>query len=253
MWRVVKWIGIIVAFLIGALFIVGIISNKPKPTGELGPKAEALANKMLKAIDAEAWDSTRYVGWTFRGSNHYAWDRENDLIDVQWANHRVLLHSQTREGIAWTDDNQLDGPDAEKLVQTGVSYFFNDSFWLLAFTKLFDPGTERSVVSLKDGTDGLMITYKTGGVTPGDSYLWIMDKDGKPKSWRMWVNVLPIGGLEFTWENWKQLPTGAWVAQDHKNKLANVGITNIRGGMTINELELNHDPFAEATLISSSD
>jgi hypothetical protein len=36
---------------------------------------------------------------------------------------------------------------------------------------------------------------------PGDSYVWFVTKI--TKAWRMWVSIIPVGGLETTWEDWK--------------------------------------------------
>lgn len=239
-----KWTGIGLGGILLIGLVAGLILNKPRPAGTTGPEADALAEKMLEAVDQAAWDSTRYVGWTFTGVHDYLWDREDDLVDVRWKNHRVVLHTPTQNGMAWTDGKPVD--DADKLIEKAWSYFANDSFWLLAFNKIFDPGTERAIVSQTEGTDALLVTYNSGGVTPGDSYLWILDDEGKPRAWRMWVKVLPIGGLTFTWENWQELSTGAQVALDHKNALVNVALTGVRGGDTLDDLGVQVNPFAEA-------
>lgn len=245
-----KWVGISLGALLLIGVVAGLIVHEPRPEGTTGPEAEALAGKMREAVDQAAWDSTRYVGWTFTGVHDYLWDREDDLVDVRWKNHRVILHTPTQEGMAWTDGEPVD--DADKLIEKAWFFFTNDSFWLLAFNKVFDPGTERAIVEQPDGSKALLVTYSSGGVTPGDSYLWILDEEGKPRAWRMWVKVLPIGGLTFTWENWQELSTGAQVALDHKNALANVALTGVRGGDTLDDLGVRANPFAEAKGIMTS-
>jgi len=239
-----KWLGIGLGVLLLIGVIAGLIVHKPRPEGTTGAEADALARKMLAAVDQEAWDSTRYIGWTFTGMHDYLWDREDDLVDVRWSNHRVVLHTPTREGMAWTDDAPVE--DAEKLIDKAWFYFTNDSFWLLAFHKVFDPGTQRALVPQADGSDALLVTYSSGGVTPGDSYLWIVDEAGRPQAWRMWVKILPVGGLKFSWENWQELSTGALVALDHKNAVTNVALTEVRGGDTLDDLQVQENPFAEA-------
>ncbi|MGS0527908.1 hypothetical protein ACU8V7_24695 [Zobellia nedashkovskayae] len=95
-------------------------------------------------------------------------------------------------------------------------FFNNDSFWLVAPFKVFDSGTQRSLVTLEDGSNALMITYSSGGSTPGDSYLWHLGPNGLPESYQMWVSIIPIGGLKATWDDWKIMESGAFLPTSHK-------------------------------------
>lgn len=126
----------------------------------------------------------------------------------------MILEPATQSGVVLNGEN-YSAEESTAFINTAWNYFNNDSFWLCAPYKLFDPGKERSLVTLKDGREGLMITYTSGGSTPGDSYVWILDDYQMPVAIKMWVSILPIGGMEFTWENYQTLSTGAMVAQDH--------------------------------------
>jgi hypothetical protein len=92
--------------------------------------------------------------------------------------------------------------------------------------KVFDPGTRRGIVILEDGSEGLLVSYTSGGVTPGDHYLWILEASGLPKAWRMWVNIIPIGGLEFGWTDWTA-PEGPRIARNHPSALFGVPIKDL--------------------------
>lgn len=215
----------VLVFLLVVGTVLFFVYDKPLPTGEAGPRAEALAQKMQAAIGQEAWEQTRYVEWTFRGGHHYVWDKYRHVVEVKWDNHRVLLNPTVVTGLAFTDGQA--SSDAE-LIQTANAYFINDAFWLNAPAQL---AGNREVllqaVDLEEGGEGLLVTYQSGGVTPGDSYLWILDDTGLPTAWQMWVGILPIGGLEFSWENWEELPTGAKVSTLHNGPFA-IPITNLK-------------------------
>ena len=204
--KILKWIGITIVGLIVLAFIALKIASKPLPTGEKGAAADALADKMLLAINNAAWDTTNVVQWTFfRGEHHYLWDKNRHLVQVKWGENEVLLNPDEIDGKAYKNGAELTGDAANKSIQKAWSFFCNDSFWLNAPAKVYDPGVERSAVQMEDGGDALLVQYTSGGVTPGDAYLWILDENGLPKAWRMWVGVLPLKGIENTWEDWQTL------------------------------------------------
>ena len=66
--KILKGLGIIVALLIivGAIFYV--VNDEPLPTGMKGEKAEALATKMMHALNYEAYNNTEVLEWSFRGN-----------------------------------------------------------------------------------------------------------------------------------------------------------------------------------------
>lgn len=242
--KVLLAVGILFLILILIGVIATLIVHKPRPSGQPGPEADALAERMMHAVNKEGWDSTRWVGWTFLGMHDYIWDKDRHLVEVRWNGYRVLLDPNTISGKAWKKDIPLEGTALNKAIHKAWTFFCNDSFWLNAVVKAFDPGTVRSIVPMEDGSQGLLVEYQSGGVTPGDAYLWILDDTYRPKAWQMWVQVLPIGGIQTSWENWITFPTGALVASAHKTPLGGMKLTNIRGGMTLQDVGLDQDPFA---------
>lgn len=239
-----KWVGILLGLLVFGLLTAYLSFNEKKPTGVKGPEAEALAEKMLTAIDKTAWDTTGIVQWTFKGVHTFIWDKQRHLTEVTWEDHRVLLDINAIAGKAWKNEKEVTGEEGKALVRKAWEYWCNDSFWLNAPAKCMDPGTERSIVKTEDGKDALLVTYSSGGVTPGDSYLWMVDDNGLPTSYKMWVKIIPVGGMEFTWEEWATLPTGAKIAQAHRgpNDL-NLDISNLKAAANLEAFGLNADPF----------
>ena len=241
-----KWLkrlGILLLVLIAILTVLFFTYNEPKPEGQKGLEADALAKQMLSAIDKSGWDSTTYVQWTFKGMHSFLWDKNRHFVKVSWGENVVLLNTKKVDGKAYVSGVEEIGPSAEKLIQDAWKYFCNDSFWLNAPAKAFDPGTERSMVSMKDGRKGLMVSYTSGGVTPGDTYLWMLDENYLPESWKMWVSIIPVGGMEFSWDQWKTLTTGAKIATFHESSILNLDISDLKGAMNLEELGLNEDPF----------
>lgn len=241
--KFLKWSAIALIALILFAVAYGFIMHEPKPEGIPSPEADALAEKMLQAVNKTAWDSTALVSWTFRGGHHYLWDKERNFVRVDWDDKQVLLHTKTVTGKAFENGQEVTGDAANELIQTAWKLFCNDSFWMSAPFKVFDPGTSRSLATDDEGRQGLMITYQSGGVTPGDAYLWFLDENGMPQSYKMWVSIIPIGGLAFTWEDWATLPTGAKLAQMHKGALLDIPIDGLKSGENFADFGLESDPF----------
>ncbi len=237
MMRAFKILAAILILGLVALVAVGYSLNDPRPEGQLGPEADALARSMQAAVNKDAWDRTGAVRWLFFERHQYVWDRENDLVELQWGDSRALFRTADQTGRVWSKGTEQTGADAEQALRTAYAYWINDSFWLNPVVKFFDPGVERSLVKLDDGRDALLITYTSGGVTPGDAYLWIADPDGMPASWRMWVQIIPLGGIETTWEGWVELSTGAKVATQHEGwKRLMTFISNVEGAENLEAL-----------------
>ena len=241
--KTLKIIGIVFASFILITLVMAWLANEPLPKGTPGAQADALALKMQQAVDVEAWNNTRFVRWSFPGGHDYVWDKQAGLVQVKWGNKEVLLRTNGPSGKAWDNQQLLKGEAAEKAIQEAWGYFCNDSFWLNAPAKIFDPGTQRAVVNTETGKQALLVTYASGGVTPGDAYLWHLGPDGKPEQYEMWVSIIPIGGLNATWGNWKSLSTGAQIATTHDLGIYEMELTNVKGGNTLSAIDLEFYPF----------
>lgn len=242
-----KKIGIGCLSILGLLVIGGVIAyfvlSESKPEGKTGPEADKLANQMLTAMNKPAWDSLRYIAWDFSGRNQYAWDKQKEIAVIKFGNIEAVMDLKAMTGEAKADGEMLTGDSKDAALGEAWGHWCNDSFWLYAPYKLFDPGVTRSIVEVENGKKGLMVSYSSGGTTPGDSYLWILDETNKPEAWKMWVGIIPIGGVHNTWENWKTLPGGSIIAQNHKMKLMDVTINDLKAGQTLSDIGYANDPF----------
>ncbi|RMF04314.1 MAG: hypothetical protein D6772_00750 [Bacteroidetes bacterium] len=210
------------------LVLAGWLAHEPLPlVQKRGAAADELARKVELAVNKAAWDSTRYVSWAFRTGTSYIWDKAENQVLVKWDDYEVLLHTPSLQGkVRRAGELLAAGPARDKALRKAWSQFANDSFWLCAPMKLFDPGTQRGIVVLEDGSEALLVSYTSGGVTPGDHYLWILEESGLPKAWKMWVSIIPVGGLEFAWTNWTPAD-GPRIARDHPGALFNVPILDL--------------------------
>ncbi|WP_055443325.1 hypothetical protein [Lacinutrix himadriensis] len=191
--------------------------NEELPLGITGKQADAFAYKMLDALDYKKYEATDYIEFTFKKRHHFKWNKTENTCEVYWKNYKVYLDfKDNSKNEAYQGDLKTEAILAEELIQKATDYFNNDTFWLVAPYKVFDAGTTRSLVTLDNGQHALLITYTSGGSTPGDSYLWLLDDSGKPKSFKMWTSILPIDGLEASWSDWTTTETGAMLPTFHK-------------------------------------
>ncbi|HAF77581.1 MAG TPA: hypothetical protein DCG42_09695 [Maribacter sp.] len=215
--KLFKFIGLLALVLAIGYGVLYYLYNEPLPTGESGPEADALAYRMLDALNYKNYNNTNVLEWSFRGDHHYKWDRRKEIVSVSWDDITVHLDLITPSSSKATINNSSASYDKTMdLIEKAQSYFNNDSFWLVAPFKVFDHGTERYLVDLEDGSEALLVTYTQGGDTPGDSYMWIIEPSGKPKSFKLWTKIIPIGGVEATWQDWTKTESGVFLPTLHK-------------------------------------
>ena len=232
--KVSKIIGGIVVFLTlpSLLFFTYLYFryNEDLPIGTNPEQADVLAHKMLDALDYDAYQNTNYIEWMFKKRRFYKWKKDKQTCSVQWKDYKVDLnlrdHSLSK---AYIHSFSAEGEMGMELIEKAIKYFNNDSFWLVAPYKVFDEGVERRVVNLDNGGRGLLVTYTKGGSTPGDSYLWHLDRNGKPTSFQLWVSNLPIDGLEASWTDWVTTESGAQLPKSHSLLFFGIELDDIKG------------------------
>lgn len=243
--KVAKWIGILLFAVVLIIVVALAIAHEPRPEGRPGEDADAMAARLEDAVDVEAWARTKAVRWTFAGRHHHLWDRQRDVTRLRWGDVEVLLRLDGPRGRAFVGGNEVIGEQAEELIEQAYAAWVNDSFWLNPIAMFRGEGISRSLVTLEDGGEGLLVAFASGGLTPGDAYLWIPGDDGRPRAWRMWVSIIPIGGVELSWTGWQRLDTGALIATGHEGPFGfSLELTDVAGAESLSELVPGDDPFA---------
>ena len=224
--------------LLGVLLIFLLIGgfyfyyNKALPRGEKGAAADALAKEMLTAMNYDAYKEINEMEWTFssRGlSRHYKWYKNKGVCTVSWDSISVQLNTANRQKSTVKINQQpYRAAKKEEFIRAAEAKFNNDSFWLVAPYKVFDVGVERRLVRINENENALLVTYTSGGTTPGDSYLWYLDENHRPVGFDMWVDILPLEGIHATWDQWQKTKNGAYLPLGHKILFLNLSIDHLK-------------------------
>lgn len=218
--------GVIIFFTVPSLALFGFMYfkyNEELPNGIQGDQADILGHKMLDALNYNAYKNTDYIEWTFKKRRHYKWEKLKNTCEVYWKKYKVILNLNDKMlSEVYVHRVKIDNDLAKELIETALKYFNNDSFWLVAPYTIFDAGTKRKLVTTNNNEKALLVTYNSG-----DSYLWLLEKTGKPKSFKMWTSQLPIDGIETSWSDWTQTDSGVQLPTFHKFLCFSMEITGI--------------------------
>jgi hypothetical protein len=211
------------------------------PQGMAGPQAEALATKMEAATGQAAWQQLAVVSWHFAGGHEWLWDKSQGMVRLIDGDGTVLIDSWDHSGLLFDKQGASLPPDEQRM-STAWAAFINDSFWLNPVATLHNEGTRREWL-LIDNRPALALHFERGGVTPGDTYLFLVDDNGLPAAWRMWVQVLPVKGAETTFSSWQDVG-GAKLATVHAAMGLELKLSPVRGGPTLTDAGAAEDAFA---------
>ncbi|MBE7439776.1 MAG: hypothetical protein HS115_15065 [Spirochaetales bacterium] len=221
-----RFVGIL-AGAVGLLVLAGVgiyfYYSHPLPAGKTGADAEALTGRIEAAVRLERFKELQGVSFTFRASRSHFRDLKRHLAEVTYDDLRILMDLNTGRFKAYRHGTLLEGPAAQDAFKLAYQYHTNDFFWLNPFYALRSPGAERYFVNERQ----LLVTFTSGGVTPGDSYLIETDNAGLPMSVRMWVSTLPLKGLAFSFEDWQELE-GTYFARKHRSPFGEVIVSDIK-------------------------
>lgn len=210
-------VGLLVFFTLPSILFFSFIYfkyNEPLPNAKYDDSTQLMVDKIKSFINYEHFSKTDYVSWTFKKRHHFKWYKNKSICVVYWKNIKVKLDlNNQKNSLVYINENLIDNSESKTYIKKAIKLFNNDSFWLVAPFKIEDEGTVLKTTVI-DNKKALMVTYTKGGTTPGDTYVWLFDEKGNPKSFKMWVDLIPIGGLEASWND--------WILTDSKIKLPTV-------------------------------
>lgn len=183
-----------------------------------GHPAKEVVDLIWKHMGGKSvYEKARFVRFTWASERegsiqterHHVWDRYTgdyvfEMVESKTGDTlKVLFNVETREGIALRNGEPVADEENGALVERAYGAFINDTYWLLAPTKLEDYGARLTYVGHEgeDEEEGshLIILYlffdKDVGLTPGDKYWFYVDHHGQIARWRYRLQ----GGQEGEW------------------------------------------------------
>lgn len=191
-------------------------------------KADSVALRLMEAHGADAFASAPYLRFTFavqtagerRVFGRHLWDRTTGDYRVEWqsapdSNYVALINvrqveDQRPAGTVYLNGTELTGEAAREVRRQAYGRFINDTYWLLAPLKAFDPGVNRSYVPDSSTTthDVIRLTFGDVGLTPGDTYwFYVSTETGRLDRWAMRLQNMPDDATPrtYTWDDYTRL------------------------------------------------
>ncbi|HJW14570.1 MAG TPA: hypothetical protein VJ776_07730 [Thermoanaerobaculia bacterium] len=188
-------------------------------------KADKVGKELIAALGGEsAWEKAREFRFDFvvenegkvAGRRSHTWDRYTGDYrmtgtDKSGAPYAVYFNVNTKQGKAFVNGKPVEGEEAEKLVKSAYAGFINDTYWLLAPWKIFDPGVHLTYDGEKPGPGGSMcdvlkLSFDNVGLTPKDVYwLWITRDGRQMVQWQYVLKGADEPPTTVLWKNWQKV------------------------------------------------
>ena len=217
----------------------------PTDTLSLDSKADSVAYRLMEAHGADAFASAPYLRFNFafespKGTRMIArhlWNRTTGEYRVEWqggqdSSYVALVNMQdvtdgVPSGDVYLNGEKLKGETAGKMRRQAYGRFINDTYWLLAPLKVFDPGVNRQYVADSSTAthDVLHLTFGEVGLTPGDEYwLYVSKETGRLDRWAYHLQSMKDGDppQAYDWTNYTTLeaPEGMVVLANRKESVS---------------------------------
>jgi hypothetical protein len=168
----------------------------------------------------EAFAKARFVEFTFavekkgeiKSTRQHTWDRYSgdyvlEFKDTKTGDEwKVFFNVESKKGVALKNGTGVNEEENTRAIERAYGIFCNDTYWLLAPTKLQDPGARIQFIGHAgrveaEGSEGEFIVIylffdQEVGVTPGDKYWFNVRHSGQIASWRYVLE----GGEEGEWD-----------------------------------------------------
>ncbi len=230
------------------LLALGCADAPPPPSQDAAPvpltsRADSVAYRAVQASGGlAAWDALPVLRFEFGvehegqqriAARHY-WDKLGNRYRVEWpggedSTYVAIFSAWPNSARAFLNGEPLAGEAAAEAVRTAHRRTINDTYWLLAPLKLFDPGVTRTYVpdSSDAATDVIRLSFDGVGLTPGDEYWLFVDKaSGRLARWTFALqgNRTP---RSFEWTAYQQLagPQGPVYLSARKQAVGAPGAT----------------------------
>jgi hypothetical protein len=210
-------IGLVVT---ATLFLAGL----PALGAERDAKADQVGKELIASLGGEAaWEKAREFRFDFVvdnggkvvGRRSHAWDRYTgdyrlSGTDKSGAPYTVYFNVNTKQGKAFVNGKPVEGEEAAKLLKGAYSGFINDTYWLLAPWKIFDPGVHLAYDGEKTCPGGgacdiLKLSFDNVGETPKDIYwLWINRDGHQMVQWQYVLKGADEPPTTVAWKNWQK-------------------------------------------------
>jgi hypothetical protein len=218
------------------VFLAGCLFSCSSPTGEIeqvdtlpggNPAAEgfdaagsdslaiAWADAVMQAQGGrQAWNQTRYLGWTFFGRRHLLWDKHTGRvrIEVPADSSIYLINIQQDTGRVVLNGRQVSDPQQlAEAIDKGKQIWVNDSYWLVMPFKLKDSGVTLTYAgedTLPGGGEAevLEMRFKEVGYTPQNKYrIYVDPSDSLVKAWAYYERAeLDTPGFLTPWGDYQR-------------------------------------------------
>ena len=209
--------------MLAGLFVAA-LAAAPAAAAERDAKADKVGHELIASLGGEqAWEKAREFKFDFivenegkvAGKRSHTWDRYTGDYrmtgtDQAGAPYTVLFNVNTKQGKGWVNGRPVEGEEADKLVKSAYARFINDTYWLLAPWKIFDPGVNLAYDGEKPcpggGTcDVLKLSFENVGLTPKDVYWMWITRDGRNMvQWQYILKGADEPPTTVQWKNWQK-------------------------------------------------